>query len=63
MHGQSRIQVNMKQRSQMLGMDVWNEGSCPVQVIDHHRWERRFASSRPVPAFESYVQSTDDMYD
>lgn len=33
-------EVNMKQRSQMFGMDVWNEGSCPVQIIDHHRWER-----------------------
>jgi hypothetical protein len=33
-------EVNLKQRSQMFGSDVWNEGGCPVQIIDHHRWER-----------------------
>lgn len=33
-------EVNLKQRSQMFGLDVWNEGGCPVQIIDHHRWER-----------------------
>eukprot|EP00960_Hanusia_phi_P040917 754733-Hanusia_phi.AAC.1 len=24
----------------MLGHRTWNDGTCPVQLIDHHRWER-----------------------
>lgn len=23
------------------GVEVWNEGACAVQLVDHHRWERR----------------------
>jgi len=33
-------EVNLRDRAKMLDFRTWSEGSCPVQLIDHHRWDR-----------------------
>jgi hypothetical protein len=30
-------EVNLRDRGKMLDFRTWSEGSCPVQLIDHHR--------------------------
>lgn len=40
----------------LLGFEVWNEGACPVQLIDHHRWERTLAATPlAISGFKSVV--------
>jgi glycosyltransferase involved in cell wall biosynthesis len=33
-------EVNLRDRAKMIEHQTWNEGACPVQLIDHHRWDR-----------------------
>lgn len=33
-------EVNLRDRAKMLDYRTWSEGACPVQLIDHHRWDR-----------------------